>query len=155
MQALFYMDMRHNHGMEMLDYFCLNFGPSKHVRPFLLMLVQGVIEHKEDIDHIIEKFSSNWKVSRMACVDRNIIRIAAYEMLFLKDIPQKVSINEAIDIAKKYGTEESGAFINGILDSIRKEMESGDIRMDNPGRVMFSSKNGEQPAGENEVSKPL
>ena len=64
----------------------------------------------------------------MSCVDRNIMRIAVYEMLFCRDIPPKVSINEAIDVGKKYGTEESGAFINGILDSIRMAIETGTVR---------------------------
>jgi N utilization substance protein B len=66
----------------------------------------------------------------MAVVDRNIMRIAIYEMVFCSDIPLKVSINEAIDISKKFGTEESGAFINGILDSIRMAIESGEIQTD-------------------------
>jgi len=73
---------------------------------------------------LIERFSRNWRLSRMSCVDRNIMRIAVYEMLFCSDIPAKVSINEAIDIGKKYGTEESGAFINGILDSVRIDSEA-------------------------------
>ncbi len=155
MQALFCMDMRQRHTLEMLDLFCLNFSPSKNVRPFFFKLVHGVLEKKNDIDHIIEKFSSNWKVSRMAGVDRNIIRIAIYEMFCLKDIPQKVSINEAIDIGKKYGTEESGAFINGILDSIRKMMESGQIRVDDSMEIQFSSENDRRSSENNQVSEPV
>ena len=77
-------------------------------------LVNGVIDYKTQIDDIIERFSNNWKISRMSGVDRNIMRIAVYEMLFRRDIPPKVSINEAIDVGKKFGTEESGAFINGF-----------------------------------------
>ena len=141
MQVLFYMDMRQHHTMEMLDLFCLNFSPSKNVRSFFFKLIHGVLEKKNDIDHVIEKLSSNWKVSRMACVYRNVIRIAIYEMLCLKDIPPKVSINEAIDIGKKYGTEESGAFINGILDSIRKLTESGQIQVNKALEIQFSFEN--------------
>ena len=100
----------------MLNLFCRNFSPSKKVFPFFIKLINGVIVRKDQIDGIIEQISSNWKVSRMACVDRNIIRIAVYELLCLTDVPSKVSINEAIDIGKKYGTDESGAFINGVLD---------------------------------------
>ncbi len=84
---------------------------------------------RSEIDSIIERFSSNWKISRMSCVDRNIMRLAVYELLYCEDIPPKVSINEAIDIGKKYGTEESGAFINGILDSIRTAFENKDIEI--------------------------
>jgi transcription antitermination protein NusB len=155
MQALFYMDTRHRLSIEMLDLFCLNFSPSANVRPFFQTLVQGVIEKKNDIDHIIEKLSSNWKVSRMACVDRNVIRIAIYEMLCLKDIPSKVSINEAIDIGKKYGTEESGAFINGILDSIRKITESGQIRVTDALEIQFSSADDHCLTENKQALKPL
>lgn len=119
MQALFYMDMRQESSQEMLALFCRCFPPSTKNLPFFMELVNGVMDHKAQIDAVIERFSNNWKISRMSCVDRNVMRIAVYEMLFRQDIPSKVSINEAIDVGKKYGTEESGAFINGILDSIR------------------------------------
>lgn len=155
MQALFCMDMRQRHTMEMLDLFCLNFSLSKNVRPFFLKLIQGVMEKKNDIDDIIEKLSSNWKVSRMAGVDRNIIRIAIYEMLYLKDIPPKVSINEAIDVGKKYGTEESGAFINGILDSIRKMTESGQIQVNEALKIQFSSDVNHPQTKQNHLSEPV
>ncbi|NIS62710.1 MAG: transcription antitermination factor NusB, partial [Proteobacteria bacterium] len=72
-------------------------------------------------DRVIEHYSSNWKVDRMAHVDRTILRIATYELLYCNDIPPRVAINEAIDIGKKYGSEDSGAFINGILDKVRSE----------------------------------
>nr|CBX29534.1 N utilization substance protein B homolog [uncultured Desulfobacterium sp.] len=82
-----------------------------------------------EIDGIIERFSSNWKISRMSCVDRNIMRIAVFELVWCDDIPCKVSINEAIDIGKKYGTDESGPFINGILDSVRDAVEKEVIKV--------------------------
>jgi N utilization substance protein B len=119
MQALFYMDTQHALTAEALDRFCQTFAPSEKALPFLTELVTGVIKERQRIDAVIERFSSNWKMSRMSCVDRNILRIAVFELLFCADIPAKVSINEAIDIGKRYGAEESGAFINGILDTIR------------------------------------
>ena len=118
-QALFYIDMSQNDSKEAVKLFCENFVTSKKDLSFFFRLVNGVVKARPEIDSIVERFSSNWKISRMSIVDRNIIRIAVYEMLFCSDIPSKVSINEAIDIGKKFGTEESGAFINGILDSIR------------------------------------
>ena len=127
MQALFYMDMRQQFSKEMLDWFYTSFIPSRKAPPFLKHLVVGVIDEGPEIDCIIIRFSNNWKMSRMSCVDRNAMRIAVYEMLFCSDIPIKVSINEAIDVGKKYGTEESGGFINGILDSIRLALEKGEI----------------------------
>jgi N utilization substance protein B len=122
MQALFYMDMRKTYDSDSLEKFCDSFAPAKKSVPFFSELVNGVLEHRKEIDALIERFSSNWKLSRMSPVDRNILRIAVFELLFRSDIPAKVSINEAIDIGKKYGSEESGSFINGILDSIRMEM---------------------------------
>jgi N utilization substance protein B len=118
MQTLFYLDMSTADPESAVATFCENFNPSPNILPFYRNLVEGVILKKAEIDALIERFSSNWKISRMSGVDRNVLRVAVYEMLFCDDIPPKVSINEAIDVGKKYGTEESGAFINGILDSI-------------------------------------
>ncbi len=129
MQALFYMDMNSNGSKEIqLECFCANFSLSKKARPFFLKLVNGVLQTKSELDSIIENFSDHWKIGRMACVDRNIIRIAVYELMYCRDIPSKVSINEAVDIGKRFGTEESGAFINGILDSIRMALEKNNIK---------------------------
>ena len=88
------------------------------VRPFAEHLVRGVHLHQAEIDQIIASASDNWQLSRMSIVDRNILRIALFEMLYCPDVPPKVSINEAIDIGKKFGSEDSGAFINGVLDHI-------------------------------------
>ena len=123
MQALFYMDMRNNVSTEMLENFCANFNPPPKSRSFFLKLVNGVLEARSEIDALVEQFSNNWDISRMSSVDRNVMRIAVFELLRCEDIPPKVSINEAVDVGKKFGTEESGAFINGIMDSIRADLE--------------------------------
>lgn len=86
-------------------------------------LVAGVALHREELDRTIELFSSNWRIPRMGCVDRNLLRIAVFEILYMPEIPEKVSINEAIELAKKFGTRDSGSFVNGILDSIRIHRE--------------------------------
>jgi N utilization substance protein B len=127
MQALFYMDMHQHFSKEMLVNFSNNFNPSKKLSPFFSKLVEGVLDFGSEIDSILIRFSNNWKMNRMSCVDRNIMRIAVYEILYCEDIPPKVSINEAIDIGKKFGAEDSGAFINGILDSVRITLEEGKI----------------------------
>jgi N utilization substance protein B len=132
MQALFYMDVNRNASPQMLQRFCENFIPPQKTRPFFMKLVNGVLESQPQIDELIERFSKNWRVKRMAGVDRNVMRIAVFEMLFCHDIPPKVSINEAIDVGKKFGTEESGAFINGIVDRIRIAIEKGEIHLDRP-----------------------
>ena len=134
MQALFSIDMSQNGSKDILERFCDNFTPSSKTLSFFLKLVQGVLHARTEIDAVIERYSSNWKLSRMSCVDRNIMRIAVYELLCCQDIPHKVSINEAIDIGKKFGTEESGAFINGILDSIRLAVENKDVDV----KIIFS-----------------
>jgi len=125
MQALFQIEMNQDHSREAIESFCEHFRVPKNVKPFFLRLIEGVKEFQHKIDPLIERFSENWKISRMSRVDRNVMRIALYELLYCDDIPPKVSINEAIDIGKKFGTEDSGAFINGILDSIRISLEKG------------------------------
>jgi len=128
MQALFFMDMRKDFSEETFGRFCANFAPKPDVRPFFLRLVRGVLKSRSELDALIERFSENWSLERMSGVDRNAMRIAVYELACCRDIPAKVSINEAVDIGKKFGTEESGAFINGIVDSIRAAVEQGDIQ---------------------------
>jgi len=130
MQALFFMDVNRNISNEMVERFCDCFSPPDRARPFFLELVGGVIGALPKLDSIIERFSKNWRISRMSPVDRNIMRIAAYEIICCSDIPSKVSINEAIDIGKKFGTEESGAFINGIIDSIRIAHEKEEFQIE-------------------------
>lgn len=129
MQALFYMDMRSDFSEETFGRFCANFAPKPDVRPFFLRLVRGVLRSQTELDALIERFSENWSLGRMSGVDRNVMRIAVYEMVCCPDIPAKVSINEAVDIGKKFGTEESGAFINGIVDSIRAKVEAGELQL--------------------------
>jgi len=129
MQALFYMDMRSDFSEETFGRFCANFAPKPDVRPFFLRLVRGVLRSQTELDALIERFSENWSLGRMSGVDRNVMRIAVYEMVCCRDIPAKVSINEAVDIGKKFGTEESGAFINGIVDSIRATVEAGELQL--------------------------
>lgn len=128
MQALFSMDMRMTFSKQSLEDYCDCFLAGKRVYPFFSLLVNGVLDNKTYIDTVIERYSNNWKMRRMACVDRNVLRLAVYELLYCADIPSKVSINEAIDIGKKFGSIESGAFINGILDSIRKAIENGELQ---------------------------
>jgi N utilization substance protein B len=90
-------------------------------RAFAETLVQGVWAHREELDALITKFSRNYRLSRLAAVDRNILRLAVYEILHNKEVPPVVAINEAIELAKEYGSEESGRFVNGLLDRIRSE----------------------------------
>jgi N utilization substance protein B len=92
------------------------------IRVFAEPLIHGVIEHRDAIDTLLRQHTQNWDLRRMAVVDRNILRLAVYEMLHRDDIPPVVSINEAVDIAKRFSTEDSGRFVNGILDKIKGEL---------------------------------
>jgi len=89
---------------------------------FANCLVEGTIKNLEQIDKEISQFAANWQLKRMAVIDRNILRLATYELLFLDDIPPKVTINEAVELAKKFGDVESGRFVNGVLDKINKTL---------------------------------
>ena len=93
-------------------------------RMFAEELARGVIEHHKEIDPLIAKYAENWEIDRMGTVDRNAMRIAVFEMLYRNDIPPVVSINEAVELAKRYGGERSYAFVNGILGSVAKEIVS-------------------------------
>ncbi|MFH1381105.1 MAG: transcription antitermination factor NusB [Candidatus Omnitrophota bacterium] len=92
----------------------------KAVKKFSSMLVDGVFANKDSIDKAISKNAINWQMERMPTIDRNVLRIAVFELLFVDEIPPKVSINEAIELAKRYGDKDSGKFVNGVLDKIHK-----------------------------------
>ena len=92
------------------------------IRQFSDPLIRGALEHRNEADEVIKKHAKNWELHRIAAVDRNVLRLAIYEMLHRDDIPPVVSINEAVDIAKKFSTQDSGKFVNGILDRVKSEL---------------------------------
>jgi transcription antitermination factor NusB len=94
------------------------------IKDFVRELVKGVAEHLKEIDAKISQHATNWEIERMAVIDRNILRLACFELLFRQDIPPKVSINEAIELAKKYSEPQSGRFVNGILDKIKSDKKA-------------------------------
>ena len=91
---------------------------SEDARSFAEKLALGVIENQTEIDKVLARYADNWELSRMAMIDRNVMRLATYELLYLADVPPKVTLNEAVNLAKKFSQEESGKFVNGILDKI-------------------------------------
>ena len=119
LQALFFADMQTEDRRDAVSLFREHFvSDGEEALPFFDTLVDGVLDNQDEIDAVISKHSKNWKVYRMSAVDRNVMRVSAFEILYLDEVPDKVAINEAIEIGKRYGTYESGAFINGILDAI-------------------------------------
>ena len=124
LQVLYQLEMSGEESPSLFDAEVLSeLGPE--VKEFASGLVDGVKEHMGEIDELISTHSTNWKLSRMAAVDKNILRIAVFELKSRPDIPTKVTINEAVEIAKRFGSSDSGAFVNGILDNIAQEIRKG------------------------------
>jgi N utilization substance protein B len=127
LQILFQYDIHGKPGV-WLDEFWHQCKASDGVRAFAERLVQGVLDHKPDLDALIGRYATNWKVSRMQVVDRNILRLGAYELLWLDDVPAKVTLNEAIELARDFGDEEAAKFVNGILDRILATEPALDVK---------------------------
>lgn len=104
-----------------LNSFCDRANVSEEVKNFTQALIKNILFHKKEVDELLEKISANWVPDRMAVIDKNILRLGICELLFDPTTPPKVVINEAVEIAKKFGTEESPDFINGILDKVFKD----------------------------------
>jgi len=122
LQMLYQVDMRGDEVLADAPGFFDREAPGElDVHAFARLLLEGTRGQRPRIDAIITDAAQNWDLRRMALVDRNILRMAVYEMLFADDIPAKVSINEAIELGKRFSTKQSGSFINGILDRIRRE----------------------------------
>ncbi len=127
LQRLFQDDFNRNRSNDRISDTLFSGGKvDAKVKAFSECLVAGVLQYKEEIDAIIQKYTQHWSKERMAIIDRNILRFSIYELFYLKDIPYKVTINEAIEIAKVYGGEDSSAFVNGILDHIYRDEFSSD-----------------------------
>ena len=121
LQMLYQADIRRATRQQILESFWAdNEPPPADVTAFAVQLFSGTVDHLTDIDALIARHADNWDIKRMAVVDRNILRLGVFELTQLEDVPPKVSINEAIELAKRFGDAESGKFINGILDAIHK-----------------------------------
>lgn len=119
MQFLYQYDLRGDEALATLEDFLHTECKDTETRAFAKRLILGTKEHREEADQLLRSVTRNWDLKRMATVDRNVLRMAVYELLHCADIPPKVAINEAIEIGKRFSTANSGGFINGILDRIR------------------------------------
>jgi N utilization substance protein B len=129
LQILFQLDIRKEKPTAVLfKRFWAEYAPDDEVRSFTEEIVKGTVKHLRAINAKILASAKNWSLDRMATVDRNVLRLAAYEILYRIDIPLSVTINEAIELAKKFGTDESGAFVNGILDSVARASGKADAK---------------------------
>jgi N utilization substance protein B len=123
LKILFALDINKSFSQdEILNGILLTLEVPENVKEFIKNIVNGIIKHKKEIDNKISPKLINWSISRLPIIDRNILRISVYELLYLNEIPHKVSINEAIELAKRYSTSKSPSFINGVLDSIYNEI---------------------------------
>lgn len=120
LKILYKIEVGKDSVQESFDDFWSRQEALEEVRKFAEEIVKGVYENITRIDEIISKYAENWDIKRIAIIDKNIMRIGIFELLYMETIPAKVSINEAIDLAKRYGDVDSGKFVNGILDKIRK-----------------------------------
>ena len=126
LQTLYQVDLTRETERANIDAFLDEQEAEEEPREFARALVHGTLEHQEEIDEKIAEGTQNWAISRMAVIDRNVLRLAAHELLHREDIPPKVSVNEAIEIGKRFSTTNSGAFINGILDKIMNQHRDPD-----------------------------
>jgi N utilization substance protein B len=123
LQILYALDLNPDTTPEFLKIFW-DMNPAKpEIKDYATHLVNGTLKNQNKIDQLISAHSSHWKIDRMAATDRNILRIGTYELLEEPTVPPKAVINEAIEIAKKFGTNDSSTFINGVLDSIHQELQ--------------------------------
>ena len=118
LQVLYQIDISEGTTEEMFNIFWDHFTPPDDLKEFSQKIVSGVCQHEEEIDVIIEHYSEHWRLKRMTIVDRNILRLAIFELMFCDDIPPKVVLNEAVELGKKFGSDKSGSFVNGILDKV-------------------------------------
>jgi len=125
LQALYQADLAGQNGLLGFEEFCAHFQVNKKAIPYAKKLMDGVQEKGDVLNQLISKFAENWRLERMSLIDRNILRLAVYEVHYQDDVPVSVAINEAVEIAKRYSTDDSGPFINGILDAMAKEEASG------------------------------
>lgn len=106
--------------VERYEQFCVIYQVNKKSRAYALELIQGVVEKLQVLDELVEKGADNWRMSRLAVTDRNLLRIAVYEMKFCAAVPDQVAINESLEIAKRFCSDDSPKFINGVLDAVKR-----------------------------------
>ena len=127
LQVLYQIDVSKVDVKEATQLFWNNFKAPEDVREFSSRLIEGACKHREEIDKLISSYSENWSLKRMAKVDRSILRMATYELLYCPDIPSRVTLNEAIDLGKDYGSRNSSSFINGILDALYAKLKGSGL----------------------------
>jgi N utilization substance protein B len=125
---LFQLDLTGASVTDVFEEFWKGHSAGDDVRSFAERLVHGVLAHRDFLDRVVRASAEHWRIERMAVVDRNVLRMGVYELVYETDTPPVVVIDEAIEVAKKFGSVESGSFINGVLDDVRRRSRSGELR---------------------------
>jgi len=123
LQILFQLEFDNSQPGETIKQYWISQKSSAETKEYTKQLINGITDHREEIDRTIQSGSENWRVSRMPIVDRNVLRMAIFELFYEKSLAPAIVINEAIEIAKKFGTDKSSPFINGVLDGLLKKMK--------------------------------
>ncbi len=124
LQILFQLEFDNSELQDVINQFWKGKKVSREIKDYSSYLIKGITSHQDSIDRIIQSVSKNWRLSRMAVVDRNILRMAVFELFYEEGMAPAIVINEAIEVAKKFSSEQAAQFINGILDAIRKESDT-------------------------------
>ena len=127
LKVLYQLDITKDDPVEGLKIFFRHHRVSAGSQPFVARLVEGTLKHQAEIDGLLAKHATNWALDRMAIVDRNVLRLGVFELFFDEETPPKVVINEAVELAKRFGTADSSKFVNGVLDSIHKTRTAAPI----------------------------
>ncbi len=124
LEVLYRLDLVKHEPDDTIEEIVNRKNPSEEAENYLRRLVQAALDHEADIDKMLTAHLKKWRVARLRYLDRAILRLACAEMMYFADVPAKVSINEAVDVARKYGDDDSGRFVNGVLDAVYKELET-------------------------------
>jgi N utilization substance protein B len=133
LQSLYEWDFHHqdkSRALEIIERNLKEFAPELDERPFTLALAKGVTDHQEEIDQAIGHFAPDWPIERITTIDRNVLRMGIFELMFDTQIPSKVAINEAIELAKTFGGESSGKFVNGVLGAVFRDQQAKGVAKD-------------------------
>ena len=130
LQLLFQRDLNPGVDRPKIEKFALDRLGEASLRTFCLLLYDGVVQHLDDIDRLLTQAADNWRLVRMAAVDRNILRLGAFELLFTHETPAPVAFDEAIELARRYGSMDSSAFVNGVLDRLRREATAAETAVE-------------------------
>jgi N utilization substance protein B len=151
LQVLYQLEQNPGQGPDEISQFILRRLREPKLCAFASALVGGVLEHQPRIDSLISEVAENWRLDRMAAIDRNILRLGAYELLYCEEVPTKVAINEALELAKRYSTAQSSRFVNGILDRLQA---AGSAQLAKQAAAEKAERENEPQVSTEEIAKP-